>query len=112
MPATGFLSSSPERQISLPVWASKARAVRLRSPITVSQPLGETSDFTTMGVGRAAAPSTAQRTQPGAEARDATLPALVARTSPSPITGGVEPPLMANDHFTFSFGTSAAVRPG
>src|SRR5690349_13080418 len=32
--------------------------------------------------------------------------------SQSPMTVGMEPPVMANDHLTFSFGTSAAVRPG
>ncbi len=30
----------------------------------------------------------------------------------SPITVGIEPPLMAKAHLTFSFGTSASLRPG
>jgi hypothetical protein len=64
MPATGLESSSGERQSCLPVWASKARTVRLRSPMKVAQPLGEMSDLTIIGVVRATAPSTTQRTQP------------------------------------------------
>src|SRR5437868_5410774 len=32
--------------------------------------------------------------------------------SQSPITVGMEPPVMAKAHLTFSFGTSAGLRPG
>ncbi len=69
MPTTGLACRAAERQISLPVWASKARTVRVRSPIIVSQPLGETSDFTIIGVVRETAFSTTQRTQPVAGSR-------------------------------------------
>jgi hypothetical protein len=39
------------------------------------------------------------------------LPERLVTNSQSPMTVGM-PPAMAKDHFTFSFGTSAAVSPG
>ena len=40
------------------------------------------------------------------------MPLRLVMNSQSPITVGMEPPDMAKAHFTFSFGTSAALRPG
>jgi hypothetical protein len=64
MPATGLGSSSALRHRTLPVWASKARTVRLLSPTKVAQPLGETSLFTIIGVVREMTPAPDQWTQP------------------------------------------------
>ena len=64
MTVDGWASRIGLFQISLPVWASKARTEWSATPTNAAQPLGEIGLLTTWGVVRATTPLSAQRTQP------------------------------------------------
>src|ERR1051325_5402707 len=87
-----WVSSGGVRQISLPVWASKAFTTRSTWPTKVAQPLGEIDERTTIGVVRDTTPSSTQRAQPRLASSARNLPERLVTHSQSPTTVVWPPP--------------------